>query len=265
MRRSLGTLLALSTLVFSVPPEGSGESTATADGLKYIRIPAGTFRMGCVPGDRRCFNWEKPRHSVTLSKPFWMAQTPVTVAAYKKFAAAAHHPMPDAPAFNPAWSKESDPIVNVSWDDAATYCSWAGGRLPTDAEWEYAARGGKSGLRYPWGNRVPTARPKASNGARFDKSWSEGTISVGTYHVNGFGLYDMAGNVWQWCADWHSESSYTEAPARDPKGPASGSRRALRGGSWYSTPWDLRASYRNHDVPGVRDVSVGFRCVRDAS
>jgi formylglycine-generating enzyme required for sulfatase activity/serine/threonine protein kinase len=229
------------------------------DGLKYVPIPAGTFEMGCVPGDSECSADESPRHSVTLSRSFWLGQTLVTVAAYARFASAAARTMPEAPPFNVNWSLEDHPIVNVNWHDAAAFCEWSGGRLPTEAEWEYAARGGKEGRRYPWGDSLRHDDANYSGTGGRDQ-WAN-TSPVGSFAANGYGLYDMAGNTWEWCSDWYG--SYSSDPMRDPHGPPTGSLRVLRGGSWHFNPRSLRISFRDTGAPAGRHNGVGFRCSRD--
>ena len=234
------------------------------DGLEYVRIPPGTFQMGCVPGDSWCDDEEKPRHPVEISKGFWMGRTEVTVRAYKKFVQDTEREMPRAPAAtlesgsllgNPGWKNADHPILNVNWHDAQAYCEWAGGRLPTEAEWEYAARGGKEGLKYSWGNGIS---PKNANYG------GEGTSSVGSYPANGFGLHDMAGNVWEWCSDeWNYHDN---SPALDPQGPPLGTAPVLRGGSWIGVPGSWRASYRlRGGGPELWNYLIGFRCVREVS
>jgi formylglycine-generating enzyme required for sulfatase activity len=123
----------------------------------YIPIPPGEFWMGATPGDTKAGADEKPRHLVRISKGFWLGETPVTVASYQRFVTEKGLAMPSAPGFNPAWRQQDHPVVRVTWDQAQAYCEWAGGRLPTEAEWEYAARGGQDGLTYPWGNDVTPA------------------------------------------------------------------------------------------------------------
>ena len=232
--------------------------TNPKDGLEYVWIPPGMFQMGAVKGDDKAREDEKPRHPVTISKGLWLAKTPVTVAAYKRFARFAEETraeMPDAPEFNPDWQKEHHPIVGVHWDEAVAYCQWAGGRLPTEAEWEYAARGGKGGLLYPWGNEI------SEMNANYYPS--DGTSAVGSYPANGFGLCDMAGNVREWCSDWFIKNYYSHSPGKDPQGPSSGMTRVLRGGAWNYIPRDLRASGRVGYPPGGRNVGFGFRCARE--
>ena len=230
------------------------------DGLEYVSIPPREFLMGAVPGDRDALNDEKPQHHVTITKGFWLGRTPITVAAYKRFAQEMGNEMPEAPWSNRGWGKEDHPIVSVTWDEANAYCKWAGGRLPSEAEWEYAARGGKEGLKYPWGNDI------THENANYGREVEKGTTSVvGSYPANGFGLYDMAGNVWEWVADWYEENYYASSPARDPKGPLAGQERVLRGGSWSNGPRNLRASVRGRNRPEVGSGNIGFRCTREVS
>jgi formylglycine-generating enzyme required for sulfatase activity len=220
------------------------------DGLKYVWIPPSTFMMGCSPGDSECGDDEKPAHQVTITRGFWIGQTPVTVGAYKRFAGATGREMPPAPNFNKGWANENMPIVNVTWDDAQSYCGWTGGRLPTEAEWEYAARGGSTEARY---------------GPLDEVAWYSGNSGGQTHDVaqkraNGFGLYDMLGNVWQWVSDWYDANYYQSGPAQDPQGPASGQMRVLRGGSWVVAPNFVRVSSRVRLNPAFRHYLVGFRC-----
>jgi formylglycine-generating enzyme required for sulfatase activity len=252
------------------------------DGLKYVRIPPGTFMMGCSPGDSECDDNEKPPHPVSITKGFWLGQTEVTVSAYKRFAAATGRQMPPEPniggrALNPGWGDEAMPIVNVTWDDAQAYCGWAGGRLrlPTEAEWEYAARAGSTAARY--GNLDEIAWYADNSGSqRLDsiKIWNEGPANykkrltangnglheVGQKRANGFGLFDMLGNVLEWVDDWYGENYYQNSPAQDPPGATSGNARVLRGGSWFYNPGVVRVSYRYGYYPGLRFNSSGFRC-----
>jgi formylglycine-generating enzyme required for sulfatase activity len=217
--------------------------------------------MGCSPGDDDCWDDEKPAHQVTLTKGFWIGQTPVTVGAYKRFAGATGRQMPKAPGFNKSWGNENMPIVKVTWDDAQAYCSWVGGRLPREAEWEYAARGGSKEARY---------------GDLYDIAWYDGnsrdqTHDVGQKRANGFGLYDMLGNVWEWVNDWYDEKYYRSSPSQDPQGAATGQdygvgprnhgpARVLRGGSWDFVPRYVRVSCRDGAYPAGRYNNVGFRC-----
>jgi formylglycine-generating enzyme required for sulfatase activity len=209
-----------------------------------VLIPGGTFWMGCVPGDSECGGDEKPRHQVTVDS-FHMDTHEVTQAQYERVMGK-----------NPSNFKNcSDcPVENVSWDDARSYCSKVGKRLPTEAEWEYAARGGKDG--------------EVRHGSLGDVAWYDGnsekkTHPVGKKAPNGFGLYDMLGNVWEWCSDWYDEGYYAKSPLKDPHGAESGANRVLRGGSWYYGPGIVRASNRGRNTPDDRNFNIGFRCVRD--
>jgi len=181
--------------------------------------------------------------------------------------AATGNAVPPAPDFSQG---DDHPVVNVTWDEADAYCRWAGGRLPTEAEWEYAARGGKEGLIFPWGDTVSHeqanyGKEECCGGLVSGRDRWVGTAPVGSFDPDGFGLYDMAGNAWEWCADWHDDEYYGRSPAADPQGPSSGQLRVLRGGSWYYWPVKLRASFRGKSVPSLRSAGFGFRCLRDAS
>lgn len=231
----------LSVFEFPRSPK-SGVSPGTTkrnpkDGLEYVWIPPGQFQMGCSPGDKECYNQEKPAHPVTITRGFWMGRTEVTEAAYNR---------------SVGYSVGSGqmPMVNVSWGEAKTYCEWAGLRLPTEAEWEYAARAGTTEARY---------------GAVDSVAWHSGN-SGGKLHPvagrrpNAWGLYDMLGNAWEWVQDWH-EGGYDEgSPSADPPGPRSGTDRSVRGASWSSSPGSVRVSVRYGNGPAGRDFSLGFRC-----
>jgi len=226
-------------------------------GDEMVCIPPMSVAIGCVRGDGDCDGDEQPRHAVSFGRGFWIGATEVTVGAYAGYAAATGRPMPR----QPEWSAADHPVVNVSWDDAAGYCAWAGGRLPSEAEWEAAARGGVEGGRYPSGGRLDPAALNADGVAAGDTF--EKTAPVRSFPANGFGLFDMAGNVWEWCADWYEPRAYASGDVVDPRGPEAGSLRVVRGGSWTSNAWRLRLSYRFRLSPSETSVTLGFRCARD--
>ena len=235
-------------LPLSRPANAQTDSTAHAktkvnpkDGLTYVWIPPGTFQMGCSPGDSECGNSEKPSHLVTITEGFWIGQTPVTQAAYKKVVGS-----------NPSdFQGDQLPVEAVTWNDAKTYCERIDMRLPTEAEWEYAARGGDASARYGPLDSI------AWYGANSENT----THQVARKQANGYGLFDMLGNVWEWVADWYGP--YDAASATDPKGPASGQLRVLRGDVWDMDASGVRASVRNKALPGEHLDSwhaVGIRC-----
>jgi formylglycine-generating enzyme required for sulfatase activity len=209
------------------------------DGLTYVWIPAGTFMMGCSPGDNECFDDEKPAHQVTVTKGFWLGQTPVTQQAWQRVTGK------DSSNFKGA----NLPVETVSWDESKAYCSAIGGRLPTEAEWEYAARAGSTGARY--GNLDEIAWYSGNSGGH--------TREVAQKTPNAWGLCDMLGNVWQWVADWYGD--YPSGAQSDPSGPAGGQYRALRGGSWNYYAGGARVSRRLRCEPGLRFNFIGLRCV----
>lgn len=236
------------------------------DGLSYVWIPPGTFMMGCSPGDGECFDPEKPAHAVTIRKGFWMGQTEVTQAAYQRVTGA-----------NPGHFRgDRMPVEQVTWHDANAYCSAVGMRLPTEAEWEYAARAGSAASRngdldaIAWfadnsGNqRINATALWQSDSSNYgNKLAANGnrTHEAGQRQPNAWKLYDMLGNVWEWTNDWYDENYYGQSPSQDPPGPSAGQWRVLRGGSWYDGPRYVRVSYRLRLVPGGWDDYVyGFRC-----
>jgi formylglycine-generating enzyme required for sulfatase activity len=278
---ALGAFLTPALLVAqsdSGPRPGAVRSDAKA-GLEYVWVPPGIFEMGCVPDDSDCTTDELPRHRVTLTKGFWIGKTEVTVKAYAQFARKTRHPMPPEPKatpfrtlsgransiskdFRPGPGKKEDrPVVNVTWDEAAAFCKYSGGRLPTEAEWEFAARGGKDGMLYP--NGASISRDEANYGSVGGNDLWQYAAPVGSFPPNAFGLHDMAGNVWEWCSDWHDEDYYRQSPETDPKGPEHGAARAARGGSWGFGPKYMRASIRVRAAPADRSEDMGFRCVID--
>ncbi|MGH9346616.1 MAG: formylglycine-generating enzyme family protein [Vicinamibacterales bacterium] len=231
------------------------ELLSTAAGPAWVRIPAQTFQMGCVPHDRECSANEQPRHAVRLTRDFWMMAHEVTVMAFREYAAKAGRPFPA----QPEWSAGDHPIVNVTWGDAVRFCEALGGRLPTEAEWECAARGGKDGTIYPWGDRYEAGLVNDSDGFRH-----AATTPAGKYPPNAYGLHDVIGNVWEWVHDWSSDEYYARSPAADPTGPSSGEARVTRGGAWRPYPRVFRLSNRGRSRPDRANYYIGFRCARSA-
>ena len=211
------------------------------DGLTYVWIPPGTFTMGCSWGDAECDDDEKPAHRVTITHGLWIGQTEVTQAAYQR-----------AMGTNPSHFQGTNlPVETISWNEAQTYCEAVGMRLPTEAEWEYAARAGGTSARYGDLDAIAWY---------FDNSGRQ-THEVARKEPNAWGLYDMLGNVWEWVADWHAD--YAAGSQSDPHGPASGTYRVLRGGSWDNNPRFARASFRGWSGPGNRFNRFGVRCAAE--
>jgi formylglycine-generating enzyme required for sulfatase activity len=236
----------------------------------WVRVEGGKFRMGAQkPDDPDALEDESPVHQVEVSQ-FFIGRYPVTVLEYDRFIARGGYKEEQfwraggygTFATPGHWQQQlrypNRPVVEVSWYEAAAYCAWAEGRLPTEAEWECAARGGREGVRYPWGSQEPD---------RFRANYIEGgpgqPTPVGMYPEGATpqGVHDLAGNVWEWTADWWGR--YSEAAARNPKGPKKGEGKVIRGGSWVSDPWGLRVSDRVWVGADERGGGVGFRCVRE--
>jgi len=253
---------AASDLIFVLYPERGIENKY--QGMVYI--PGGKIMMGSKYQED-----ELPVHPVTLDG-FYIDKREITVAEYREFCRATRRVMPR----QPRWNDDRHPVVNVSWLDASAYAKWKGKRLPTEAEWEYAARSGYRGYFYSWGNRAPL-RKQGGNIAdealksekrswRIWKNYYDGfvyTAPTGSFYANAFGLYDMTGNVWEWCSDWYDAKYYSSSPASNPKGPEKGSHRVLRGGSWNFAPRDILTTRRLHYRPDVQLDYIGFRCAMD--
>jgi len=253
------------------------------DQQQYVWIPPGKFTMGCSTSDHQCTPDESPAHTVEISKGFWMGQTPVTVAAWKNYRTAAGKPALPAidewgRKLNEGAGDDSQPAVDANWNDARGYCVWAGMRLPTEAEWEYAARAGNKDATYAWLDDIAwyadisgkkpldSAELFASDPAQFRKKLfknGDGPHSVKLKKPNAWGLYDILGNVWQWVEDYYSGDYYTMTTPVNPVGPSTGTQRVLRGGAWDSVPNNVRVSYRLTNPPADRVNDFGFRCVGD--
>jgi formylglycine-generating enzyme required for sulfatase activity len=213
-----------------------------------VLIPAGEFVMGSPDGQGEPD--EHPRHKVSLDA-YFIDKYPVTVRQYKAFAETTGRPMHP----RPSWNGEDHPVIYVRWDDAAAYCEWAGKRLPTEAEWEKAARGGSQTM-FSFGDD----ESKIGDYAWYIDNSSGTTHPVGTKKPNQYGLYDMIGNVYEWISDRYGADYYRHSPTHDPQGPGSGGARVLRGGAWGITPYYGRSANRYASAPRVAYDLRGFRC-----
>ncbi|MEZ5402203.1 MAG: SUMF1/EgtB/PvdO family nonheme iron enzyme [Bryobacteraceae bacterium] len=228
------------------------------DREEYVWIPAGRFLMGCVPKDTLCEDHEKPQHPVTISKGFWMGRNEVQALSYRRYAQANNAKMASGALWDTKWRQENRPVVNVSWEQASSYCAWVGGRLPTEAEWEFAARGNLQNQVSPTNAGDP--RDKANFDGKSANDMFEFTAPVRSFDPNPFKLFDMSGNVWEWVQDWYGADYYAQSPPKDPTGPASGKDHVARGGSFNSDPKvHLRLSIRKQF--GKAANNVGFRCL----
>ena len=225
-------------------------STTIPDKPEVILVQGGTFTMGSTVE-----KYETP-HTVTLSS-YSIGKYPVTVGQYKKYCTATGAEMPQAPSWG--W-QDKHPMVNVTYNDAVSYCNWLGEtyggdwRLPTEAQWEFAARGGTKSNKYTY-----SGSDDLDEAGWYADNAGGKTQSVGRKKANELGIYDMSGNVWEWCKDWYDRDYYTSSPSTNPKGATSGAYRVLRGGSWCSSASYCRVAYRYFIDPTYRFNLNGFR------
>jgi sulfatase modifying factor 1 len=226
--------------------------------MSFSLVPGGAFVMGSESGQED----ERPVHRVHVDA-FEMSVDPVTRSEYARFLEASGHDRP-RDWTDPSLAGDDRPVVGVSWDDAVAYCAWCTAqgqsqRLPTEAEWERAARGGREGAAFPWGDEMPAWIPDGGRGP-LPGPWP---VTLGP--PTAFGLRGIAANVHEWCADWHDRGYYAVSPDRNPRGPASGVRRASRGGSWRHAVTISRCAARSKIDPSFRYTDYGFRTVRDVA
>ncbi|MGE4299333.1 MAG: SUMF1/EgtB/PvdO family nonheme iron enzyme [Desulfovibrionaceae bacterium] len=278
--------------------------TDPTTGMEFVRVPGGCFQMGSPASEKDRDADEGPVHEVCVDG-FWMGKTEVSRGQFRRFVEqtgyateaekkgssfvfnkASGWEWQSMPGFN--WKNagfsqdDTHPVVHTSWNDATAMATWLSSasvgsfRLPTEAEWEYAARAGTSGMRY-WGNddavacRYANAADRTAFPEEPGKVWSPrfecdegywGTAPVANYQPNAFGLYDMMGNVWEWCQDWYDKDYYSSSPRSNPRGPGGGAIRVDRGGSWSSEPGDVRSAYRYRNTPSDTFNDLGFRLLR---
>lgn len=239
------------------------------DHAPMVSIPEGFFPMGVPKAARDGGVDERPNHEVFVDT-FYIDKFEVTNGRYLQFVTETDHRTPQHPS-DPSkgiWkgnmmpeSVTDLPVINVDWNDATAYCAWAEKRLPTEAEWEKAAKG-PNDWRFPWGNIEPTQEH-----ANFNQTWrGEATlVQVGMYEKgkSPYGVYDVAGNVWEWVADWYDAEYYQKSPLRNPKGPKTGSYKAVRSSGWQGETPQVRIFTRIKSLPTDRNNSTGFRCAKN--
>ncbi len=312
IRTAFFSLVFLIATLWGGPLSGADKAFVNSLDMRFVLIPAGTFQMGCretaeavaanpaygdTSGKAGWYRREHPLHQVTLTRPFLLQTTEVTVGQFRAFVAATGYRTEaegegwgwvysqgrrewirqagvhwQAPGFT---QDDGHPVTYVSWNDAQAFIQWlnlkektARYRLPTEAEWEYACRAGNKTPFY-WGS-LPDGRYANFADAAYaaahpadthvNHSREDGriyTAAAGSYLPNAYGLYDMSGNVNEWCQDWYA--TYTPGPATDPSGPAAGKHRILRGGSWYSIAAGMRSANRGRNTPGFSFSRTGFR------
>ena len=255
-------------ITVSLLSDGHNDTKTVTVPTGMVLIPTGEFQMGSTNGGRD----EKPVHTVHLDA-FYMDKHEVTVGEYKKFVQATGHRTLSESVFRCS-PTDQHPVVGVSWHDAMAYAQWAGKRLPTEAEWEKAARGGLIGQKYPWGNSIHSSKANYNKNTK-SGTHDEQTTPVGKYPANKYDLFDMSGNVSEWCLDAYQKDFYANSPRQNPIAGAEHlnqivdkfknieTRRVVRGGSWSFNAKSVRVANRLGEKPSLLSSDVGFRCVRD--
>jgi formylglycine-generating enzyme required for sulfatase activity len=260
----VGLALVSVTTAVSAETRRALEAEARQHGAPMVWVTDGAFTMGSFDGRAR----NQPPHEVYLNA-FYVDQFEVTTARYATFLAATEQ---REPGFVPKlWeqvnlaSDGTRPVMGVNWNAADAYCRWVGKRLLTEAEWEKAARG-LDGRRYPWGNGVPAFTLANYGQSISSHTYSDSLRSVGSYEAgkSPYGIYDMAGNVSEWVADWYDEKYYATSPKSNPQGPARGMEKVLRGGSFVNSSLSMKAAARESTFPTDKSLYVGIRCAQDA-
>lgn len=245
-------LFAIILLVVSINAFGQ-----KAVPTNMVLIPGGEFVMG--KNSPNPTDWQ-PEHKVTLDA-FFLDKYEVTNRQYLEFCHATHHALPmfwGMKEFRSGVGFPDNPVIGISFFEAEQYAKWANKRLPTEAEWEYAARGGLTDKNYPNGDQMDST--KANYGRKY-----QGSLKVGSFQANNFGIFDMAGNVWEWTSDNYQGDYYLASPLDNPKGPERSRFKVIRGGSWHSGAMCIQNYYRNGLSPSWVDFAVGFRCAQDVT
>ena len=257
-------------LAMAIGAESESKEMIGKDGAPMVQVPEGKFPMGVPKAARDGGIDERPNHDVFLDT-FHIDTYEVTNGRYLQFITETGHRTPQHPSDSSKGLWKGNimpesivdlPVINVDWYDADAYCKWAGKRLPTEAEWEKAAKG-PNDWRFPWGNVEPTDRH-----LNYNQVWrGEATlVPVGIYEAgkSPYGAYDMAGNVWEWVADWYDPNYYSKSPAKNPQGPETGTHKVLRSSGWQVETPQVRIFTRIRMDPLGRNNSTGFRCAKDA-
>ena len=249
-------MIALLTVLLALGPLFLAASDVTAPDAasEMALIPAGSFQMGKNGDAEDC-----PVRDVRISA-FYLDRREVTNGQYAKFCEATRRPLPEfwgVKQYHSGPDFPDHPVVGISWDDATAFAKWAGKRLPTEAEWEYAARGGMAGANYPNGDAIDASQANINTPPP-----RKGAMAVGSFPANGYGLHDMAGNVCEWVEDFYDKDYYRQGPKEDPPGPGKGKFRVIRGGGWHSGGYCNRVYVRNALPQGWVDINVGFRCAK---